>query len=61
MSLEWFHVVLAAVFVGIWLIVGQIIAKDRQELRYSSQDDSLASKARNRSPLTKGEIGWTFK
>ncbi len=28
MSLEWFHAVLGTFFVGIWLIVGQIIAHE---------------------------------
>lgn len=35
MSLEWFHAVLGTIFIGIWLIVGQIIAKDRQVVRSS--------------------------
>lgn len=29
MSLEWFQAMLGAVFVGVWLIVGQIVATDR--------------------------------
>ena len=29
MSLEWFHAMLGAVFVGVWIIVGQIVATDR--------------------------------
>ena len=33
MSLEWFHAVLGVLFVGIWLIVGQIVATDRHEAR----------------------------
>jgi hypothetical protein len=34
MSLEWFHAVLGAFFVGVWLIVGQIVAADRSGLRH---------------------------
>lgn len=30
MSLEWFHAMLGAVFVGVWIIVGQIVATDKQ-------------------------------
>lgn len=29
MSLEWFHAMLGAVFVGVWIIVGQIVATDK--------------------------------
>ncbi len=29
MSLEWFHAMLGAFFVGVWIIVGQIIATDK--------------------------------
>ncbi|GIX00432.1 MAG: hypothetical protein KatS3mg111_3764 [Pirellulaceae bacterium] len=31
MSLEWFHAVLGTFFVGVWLIVGQIIAHQSRE------------------------------
>lgn len=30
MSLEWFHAVLGAFFVGVWIMVGQIIATDKR-------------------------------
>lgn len=33
MSLEWLQIVLGTFFVGIWLIVGQIVAKDRRAVR----------------------------
>ncbi len=29
LSLEWFHAMLGAVFVGVWIMVGQIVAMDR--------------------------------
>jgi hypothetical protein len=29
MSLEWFHATLGAVFVGVWILVGQIVATDK--------------------------------
>jgi hypothetical protein len=29
MSLEWFHAILGGMFVGVWLIVGQIMATER--------------------------------
>lgn len=31
MSLEWFHAMLGAFFVCVWIIVGQIIATDKRE------------------------------
>jgi hypothetical protein len=30
MSLEWFHAMLGAFFVGVWIIVGQIITNDKR-------------------------------
>lgn len=33
MSLEWFHAVLGAFFVGVWIIVGQIVATDRTDFK----------------------------
>ena len=33
MTLEWFHAVLGAFFVGVWIIVGQIVATDRTDLK----------------------------
>ncbi len=29
MSLEWFNAMLGAIFVGVWVIVGQIVATER--------------------------------
>jgi hypothetical protein len=29
MSLEWFHAMIGAVFVGVWIMVGQIVAADK--------------------------------
>ncbi len=31
MSLEWFHAVIAAFFLGIWFMVVQIVALDKRE------------------------------
>lgn len=31
LSLEWFHAMLGAVFVGVWIMVGQIVATDRAQ------------------------------
>ena len=33
MTLEWFHAVLGAIFIGVWIIVGQIVAADRSDLK----------------------------
>lgn len=29
MPLEWFHALLGAIFIGVWLMVGQIVASER--------------------------------
>lgn len=39
MSLDWYHAILAAFFIGVWLIVGQIVATDRSEVRDSLRTD----------------------
>ena len=30
MSLEWFHAMLGAFFIGVWIMVGQIVATDKR-------------------------------
>lgn len=61
MSLEWFHVVLGLVFVGIWLIVGQIVARDRSHVRRLSSGDYGTKVASHQSALSQSKIGLTFK
>jgi|694.fasta_scaffold00145_73 hypothetical protein len=61
MSLEWFHAVLGLVFIGIWLIVGQIIARDRSDVRQSSGDDYVTQGTGRQSTLAQRKIGLTFK
>ncbi|MBX3420999.1 MAG: hypothetical protein KF752_05505 [Pirellulaceae bacterium] len=61
MSLEWFHVVLGVFFVGIWLIAGQIVALDRQEVRGSSPNGHSGRGARKQATTPHGDVGLHYK
>jgi hypothetical protein len=42
MSVEWFQAVLGLFFVAVWVVVGQILATDRQDLSSASMMDNAS-------------------